>query len=440
MGHDPKDNPFNPPYSLAQNPAPVREVGQDYQRKKQALVNDIMRTFLGLLPSNYVAVTNGPWYTLQFQAIAEQLAAIQILAGEVGKDSDFDLTRTEFLWEVLGTLVFPGADERNGAPLIDGDTTYRAFLHKMVLFLLRGSTAAVVEEGTETVTGVNVELIEKFLHSVQRDPNGAWTIDNQFEMELNIEGFPPGNPFIIQGNVEIVLEALKPAHTLFEYRHLFRDTFGDAFEGHPADDTNGMSWELNTYYYDDLRKNCYGVKEILGTGDTLADRTLFTDPTLSFATVQVGAVLHITAGVNAGRYRVIDVRAFPIGVDTTPRAYTTSPSGLAGTATVAGDVITAASQNWALAEEGEILTFLAGPNAGSYRLDILLGPNGGLLGADDVTGPATQVRVSPSLLRVERRMPVASVVGQSYKVTVDRLGVRFPRTKTGEDVSEQFFL
>jgi hypothetical protein len=153
--------------------------------------------------------------------------------------------------------------------------------------------------------------------------------------------------------------------------------------------------------------------------------------------VQPGAILRIDAGVNAGTYEVVEVRVFPLGTDTTARAYTTSPTGLTGTATVSGDTITDSGQDFGAAVEGEVLTFTAGPNAGSYRLETLLGSNGGLVGF--ATGPATQVRPSPCILRVSKRMPAAAT-GQTYLVDVDRLGMRTPKTITNEDASEQFYL
>lgn len=444
MGHDPttRDEGSLLPNTLDQNPAPVAETGQDFERKKQALVNDIMRTFMAMLPSNYVAFVNGPWYTLQFQSIAEQLAAIQISAEEVNKDSNFDFTRSEFLWETIGTLVFPGATERNGAPIIEGDVDFRAFLHKMVLLLLAGSKASSIVGGAEALTDRQVTLVEKFLHSIQRDPDGLWTIDNQFEMELFIEGFPADqDPFRLVDNLRIVIEALKPAHTLFQFSWLFQEVFGPIFDDENEDGDANMSWVLDTYYYDDFRKNCYGVKEISGLGSTLSDRTLFSAPDRSFVSVHPGvqAELHILSGANAGRYQVTDVRTFPSGTDATARAYTTSPTGLTGSATVEEDVIIDAAQNWADAVEGEVLTFATGPNAGSYRLDVLLGSTGGPLGDPNTTGPATEVRVAPSILRINRRMPVASVTAQPYTVTVDRLGERTVKTITSEDVSEQFY-
>lgn len=454
MGHD-KDGKRSPlPYVLDQNPSPGLLSGQDYETKKQALVDETMRIFMRqLLPSNYVAYTNGPWYTLQFQAIAEQVADIQIVAEEIAKDADWDFTRTDFLFEVLGTLVFPRATERGGLPSIEGDTEYRAFLHRMVLLLLQGAGLDTLTEGA-SLLGVPVEITEKYLASKPRDPNGLWNIENQFEMEAFVEGFPDVDLTKYQQNLALVTEALKSAHTLFQYRFLFRDvwgpnngsdSFGQVFDdtkGFPdvldPDVTTGHRWELDAYYYDDLRKFCHGAKTITGeSGETLPDLRLFTDPTRSFASVREGSVLTIEGGLNAGVHKVIEVKYFLYGDDPVARAYTTSPSGLTGTAVVSGDTITDPSQNWGSAVENEILTFTEGPNAGSYRLETLLGSNGGLVGI--ATGPATAVRVSPHVLRVERKMTVASA-GQSYAVTVDRLGVQTPKTVVGEDVSEQFYL
>jgi hypothetical protein len=289
-----------------------------------------------------------------------------------------------------------------------------------------------VAGGAEVLTSADVALLERFLEA--RRPGSDFSIDDQFFFDLLVSEAGgtafPSDPFVLQENVRIVLKALKPAHTLYGYAYLFKDAFGPLFN-----DT--YSWELSTYYYDDFRKFCYGAREIAGSaGVTLSGRTLFSDVTRSFDSVQAGGLLVVTSGPNEGTYRVREVLTFPMTTDPTPRAYSTSPTGLSGTATVGVGVVTDAAQDFGQAVEGEVLTFLVGPNAGSYRLDTLLGTHGGKVGA--APGPATQVRVSPSMLRLETRMPsVAS--GQSYTVGVDRLGVRVPKTIVGEDASEQFY-
>jgi hypothetical protein len=416
------------PFYLTQNPAPVPESGQDFIDKVREQTNIIMARFMAVLPSNYVSQTTGPFYTLQWQAAAEQLATFIVNAQEVYKDADYAFTRTDFLWEILGTLVFPGATDQTGIPRIEGDIEFRTFLQRMVVILLKGATKEAVTEGLELLTDSDITILERYIEAMQ--PGAEYTIEDQFIFDVFVEGFP-ADPFVFSDNVKKVLEALKPAHTLYDLRFLFRETFGPLF-------TDEMSWDMSAYYYDDLRKFCEGTRAIVGTtGVTLAGRTLFSDPARSFKNVQVNGLLHITAGVNEGHYRITDVLAFPVPSDATPRAYTTSPTGLAGTVTVMGDTLTDTAQNFALAVEGETITLASGPNAGTYRLDTLKGLGGGPVGF--ATGPATQVTASPSLLRTATRMP-SLASGQAYSVDVDRLGVRGPRDVLGEDAAEQFYL
>lgn len=130
----------------------------------------------------------------------------------------------------------------------------------------------------------------------------------------------------------------------------------------------------------------------------------------------------------------------PLGAETTPRAYTTSPTALSGTATILDNgELEDLSQDWSLAEEGEIVTIADGPNAGRYRLETLLGPNGGPIQAVASGSGITNVRVALSLLRLETIQPSAAT-DQAYRVGVDRLGVRVPQFVTGEDVSAQFYI
>lgn len=429
MADDPKK--FTP-INITQNPAPNFEKGQDFQRAVRDQVEIILDNFKENLPSNYISDVTGPFYSVQFQAAAEQLAVIQILAQEIYEDNDFDFTRPEFMWEILGILVFPQGDTR-GIPTIDGDISYRDFLKEMVQLLLRGSKPDVVLEGMQLLTDADIELIEKFLHT--GEPWHAWGFDEQHEFEVNVSvdggtAFPE-NPFILQENVRIVLDALKPAHTLYDYRHLFREVLTGTIE-------ESFSMDIDTYYYDDVRKFCWGAKSVTSdVGETLADRFCFRDVTRDFSQISINAILTIETGPNVGEYCVVDILTFVYGDDPIARAYTTSPTGLSGTLTVSGSDVEDLNQNWALAVENEILTITEGPNAGSYRLKTLLGSNGGPVGF--ASGPATGVRISPSTLKVDRRMPEVAT-GQSYSVVVDRLGVRTPRQVIGEDVSSFFYL
>lgn len=446
------------PTLLDQNPAPVDEDSQDRKDKRRQQVDRIMEVFLQVLPSNYVSQVTGPFYTLQFQAAAEQIADFQITAQEVFADWSYDYTRSEFLYQIIGSLVFPDATT-DGWPTIEGDLSYRTFLRRMVDLLLQGATEQTVKEGIELVTDATVEVIERAIEA-RTTPNSAWGKDDQFTFEVNVSNertvtvdeqemtIPdfPEDPFVLLENVRIIMRALKPAHTLYDYRHLFQESFRGRITGE-------MSWDLEDYHYQDWRRLCLGAKSIVGdSGETLSDRSLFSDPTRDFGSISPGALLVVTSGPNSihaggtegtssstdeqhiGRYRVVEIRAFPVGDDATPRAYSTAPTGLSGTATVSGDVLTDMSQDWSSAVEGEILTFSSGPNAGNYRLKTLMGNNGGPVGK---SGPATSVQVSSSILRIRRRMSVEAT-GQSYRVEVDRLGRQIPHEVEGEDATLYF--
>jgi len=454
------------PSSLTQNPSLVELPSQDRYQQVRSQVDQILEVFLEALPSNYVSQVSGPNYILHFQAIAEQLAEFQIGIQEVFSDNIFAYTRPEFLFQILGLLVFPdGATD--GIPTLEGDLTYRDFLRKMVRLLLQGATKATIEEGIGCLTTADIEVIERGLLRRILGDDSAWGPGDQFAFEINLSrivgttevdgeevdlyGFPAEDPFTFQRNLELVLKALKPAHTLYDLRFVFKDSFGgdDGEGGELFEDS--VSWDLRSYYYGDFRKYCLGAQCIASdNGETLTDRSLFSDPTVSFALIEPGAELVVLTGENSinaetddrgdiGRYRVAEILVFPVGDDSTARAYTTSPTGLTGTATVSGKIFEDTAQDFGLAVEGEILTLSEGPNAGSYRLQDLAGLSGGPLGHVSGGEPYTRVIASPSLLRIERRMPIATT-GQSYTLTVDRLGIQKPNVVTGEDVSQFFYL
>lgn len=439
MSHDEdtqKGGQSQAPFALSQNPSPNPIRGQSSQTVKESLVREIMGTFRSVLPSNYVSQVNGPWYSLQFQAMCEQLAEIQISATEVYKDSGYDFTRTDFLWQVLGTLVFPGATNKSGIPQIDGDTAYREFLHKMVLLLLDGATRGSMESGLEALDpSIVATVLERYLSTPPRDPEGSYTIDDQFITDILVEGFPV-EPFVLKRNAEIVLSALKPAHVLYGYSYLFRDAFDEV-----ASDEGGLSFDLGSYYYADLRKWCLGAQRISGVaGVTQTNRSWFTDFGVSFSSVRpgLGCVLTVESGVNAGRYRVTGTRALLRGADATPRPYTLSTGGTGTVTALSDDTVEDAGQDWGSLAVDTTITIASGPNAGTYRLDTVLGSTGGPLGTVGVSG--TRVRVSAGTLELSRRMPSDGITGQAYTVTVDRLGVQVPRPISGEDVSLQFVL
>lgn len=416
------------PKDVLQNPSPLRESGQDYNNQVRDQVELILRQFLQVLPSNYVSATTGPLYTVQFQAMAEEIAKFQLGLQESFKDSLFQYTRPEFLWQMIGVLVFPKIySDKMQIPIVEGDIKYRDFLRSMVSLLLQGTKKEPILEGVNLLADVDISILEKA--TTANTEGSAWGYEDLYTFEVDVESKDgtafPENPFNLEYNVAAILDALKPAYTIYEYRHIFRESFGHIFQ-----DT--MMAQLDLYNYDDFRKYCYGAERIYGSGDILSDRHFLKDTDRFFE--GIGTPAHLI--VNDKRYEVADILVFPMGDDPTPRFYTTS-SGLQGYATISGDVLTDMCQNWTLALEGEILTFTEGSNAGSYRLKDVLGSDGGSVGF--VTGSATQVRVGASIVKTTTRLPV-SVGSVPYELSVDRLGVQRERVVQNEDVSLQCVL
>jgi hypothetical protein len=302
--------------------------------------------------------------------------------------------------------------------------------------LLKGSTKKALEEGLSA-------LDENLIFNLQEKLG----LKNHHKFEVFVSSIVEGSyrfaedPFILQTNVFLVLKALKPAHTLYDYSNLFKEDFSD------IEDSFTLNYQ--NHYYEDFRKWSVGPKQITGTqGVTWQDRRLFSDPTRDFSSVQVGSELHILSGQNTtqlvsslqglkGFYRVEAVKSFPVGDDSTSRPYITSPTNLSGSAIIQNGVIIDLDQDFSSCVENEIITLEQGPNEGSYRMKYLTGNDGGPVGVAE--GPSTGVVVSPSIILLNRRMKY-SQTGQSYKIILDRLGVQEVRFEERENVSVQFYI
>ena len=492
------------PDSLPSGVASVSLSGQEYESKVKALAEKTLKTFMGLLPSNYVSQVKGPFYTMQFQAAAEEMARIQVSASEVFSDSDYDFTRPEFIHQILRSLIFRRQDGNN--PTISGDISYREFLKGMVALLLAGGTKLTIEQAVGLLTDDLMSVVEA---SIERrsDPKSGYALSDEFLYEVNISVANgtqfPVDPVTLQENLKLVLDVLAPAETIYEYRHVFQDSLVPVF-------TDSLSMDLNAHYYDDFRRYWLGAKHLSGTaGVTLSDRSLFQDLTRDFSNILPGSNLTITSGANVGVFRVVEAVAFPISRDRTSTVAFTTSATVTGTASITGDVITTNVDMSGL-PEGTTITFAFTTGSETYRLQTLLGekthgPVGDPIGLDivgssaapdalftttqphdlqvlsgysairivghsDVTlngfhnvatvpssttftvgapgiggvkgqviYPTYKVRLAKSILRLQKRM--ANVLtGQSYTVTVDRLGMQEAHLVGTEDASSFFFI
>lgn len=401
-------------------PNPSTE-GQVYLQRKELLVQEVLGTFRQVLPSNYVSLVNGPFYSLQFQAMVEQLVDIQILYTDVYQDSLWDFTRADFLWQVLGTLVFPD----NTIPKLNSDTELRDFLKSMVLNLLKGSTLEAIKQGVESLDpNLVVSIVERYLHSPPRDSKGAYTIEDQFVIDLFVELKEYNiDLFTLQDSINIVMSALKPAHVLYSFSYLFQDAFGTV----PKEDTFVL--DLDSYYYDDVRRNQYGAKNIIGVGDIIG-KNLFSDADVSFVNITPG--LHLT--IQGVKHHVKQVLYLKSGVDTTPRPYTLSTGYMGTLTTVDNKTLYDSTLDWGTLPLDTQITITEGPNSGTYTLERVTGNTGGFIGDTGVSG--NYVRVTPSILKLDSTL--VETPNLPYVIEVDRLGVLEYNDVVAEDITNQF--
>lgn len=237
----------------------IVERGAAYNRALVVRAQALFTNLLNLLPSNYISTVQGPNYTEELKAVAVELARLELALEAVSYDSDFRYTRTEFLYQTVGYLVY-----LNGKlPKVSfDDVEFRAFLLKVIEIYFKGSVPSSLRDAIGLFFTENVTVHENFI--LVRQGASGLDISDQFGFQIDLDAsggsFPP-DFFDHQENVRHLLDIIRPAHTLFRIRVVFTDKYapnGDEV-GRILDD---MKWDLSAYWYDDLRKNFRGLSGV----------------------------------------------------------------------------------------------------------------------------------------------------------------------------------
>jgi hypothetical protein len=138
-----------------------------------------------------------------------------------------------------------------------------------------------MRDGVQLFVGENVTITENFL--LVRQGASGLDISDQFGFQISIDalsGFP-SDIFTVESNIRLILDILRPAHTLFSIRYLFRDTYT------PNEDTTGKindssRWRLANYYYDDLRVYPRGLRDRDRLGVKVNHRVVDEDHSIDF--------------------------------------------------------------------------------------------------------------------------------------------------------------
>jgi len=239
----------------------IERRGKEWNLRVLQRAQSIFSALLGLLPSNYVSSVQGPNYTLELKAVAVELAKIELAIEDVDLDRDFNHTRSEFLYSVIGYLVF-----LNGKlpPLEFDDEEFRTFLLNIIRIYFQGSIPDSMRDATALFLEGDFTVVENFL--LERAGASGFDISDQFGFRVDIltgGSFPTGtfppSIFEIQRALKLILDVIRPAHTLFRIRYIFEDEYN------PNDPTGRIldeyRWRMADYHYEDFRAYWCGIRD-----------------------------------------------------------------------------------------------------------------------------------------------------------------------------------
>jgi len=237
----------------------LQQQGKEYNYRLVQRAQAIFTTLLNLLPSNWISTVEGPNYTVEIKAVSVELARLELALEDVDYDSNFQNTRSEFLYSIIGYLVF-----LNGKLPVTSfdDVDFKNFLINVIKIYFQGSIPASMKDGVQLFVSEGVTVTENFL--LVRGGASGLDISDEFGFQIDIEtlggaGFPP-DIFILDANIRLILDIIRPAHTLFRIRYIFRDKY------EPNKDQGGKvldasKWRLSNYYYDDFRIYPQGLRD-----------------------------------------------------------------------------------------------------------------------------------------------------------------------------------
>lgn len=247
------------------------EEGEQYRFRLVEEANRVFRIFLTLLSSYWQSTIDGPNYAREVKAMSLELARIRLALEDVRTDTYYSGTRSDFLYQVLTSMLFP--EQKPGAPnpgLLDLD--FREFLTKVLEIYFQGSIPDSMKRAVELLTSGQVKVTEAFKEA--RRPGSGFDISDQFAFIVDVILDSPASTDVILAdrNIRILLNIIRPAHTLLRLGFILRDEwFGqkdpDPDANRPNKVVDSFRWTLSNYGYEDFRKFVEGVEGVdyLGT-------------------------------------------------------------------------------------------------------------------------------------------------------------------------------
>lgn len=243
------------------------EDGEEYRFRLADEANRNLKVFFTLLSSYWQSTIDGPNYARELKAMSIELARLRLALDDIRRDTYYASTRSEFLYQVLTQALFP---KRIPSPGLD-DLDFRDFLLKVLEIYFKGSIPDSMKAAVQLLVGDSeVVITEYFLEA--RKPGSGFDISDQFGFGVDVIMGSPGDVdvFLADRNIRLLLNIIRPAHTLFRLRYVIGDEFlGNQDPDQPSDATgfnakvlDSFDFVLDCYDYEDFRRFVEGVEGV----------------------------------------------------------------------------------------------------------------------------------------------------------------------------------
>lgn len=244
--------------------------GEQYRGRLTEEANKIFQVFLSMLSSYWQSTIDGPNYAREMKAMSIELARVRLALDDVRRDTRYSSTRTEFLYQVLSSVMFP-AD-----PGVPDPGLYDQDLKQLLLDILDiyfvGSVPASMKAAAELFVNAEVRVKEAYLEA--RKPGSGYDISDEFgfTIEVLFSSLVGSNVLLSDRMIRILLNIIRPAHTLLRIKYVLQDEWPGQGDPDPLHDNlakiaDSFRFVLTNYGYEDFRRyvgGVYGVDD-LGT-------------------------------------------------------------------------------------------------------------------------------------------------------------------------------
>lgn len=234
------------------------EAGEEYITRLADETDRNFALFLTLLSSYWRTSVDGPMYAREIKAMSIALSKLRLALEDVLVDGQHSVTRPEYLYQTITSVLFPGSSDV--PDLQSTDIDFRSFLQKLVEVYFAGSIPSSIKKALELLTGGAVVVREHF--SEARQQSSGYDIADTFGMTIDVLLESPDalDVFLADRNIRILLSIIRPGHTLYTVRYILQDAYvGSGSSEGPQKIADVLSAAISNYSYDDFRKFVNGI-------------------------------------------------------------------------------------------------------------------------------------------------------------------------------------